>query len=365
MDDEAAVARGDGGEVDLRCKAAGVAEHHVAGARMVAAVVGTVCALRPDNQVGEAVAVDVAGRGHRLAGYIVRTFAMDDEAAVARGDGGEIDLRSKAAGVAEHHVSVACLVTCVAGAVGDQSPDENVIEAVAVDVAGRRDRIAGPIARILAMDDEATVAARHRGEVDLCREAGGLAEHHITVARPSACVARPVAARSPDDEIVEAVAVDVPGRGHRPSRPIVRILAMDDEAAGPGGYIHQIDRHALLLRFAHLIRGSPRTLAAHRGWCIEVAAGLREQAGTRVKAARDRLVASFSNENGWNCIQLVGRGVHFAECLAAGRSKGLEPRCRPLEFVWRFSGFPDYGMGLLLKPYAATDTDTPVGAFRT
>src|SRR3954468_14596229 len=42
-------------------------------------------------------------------------------------------------------------------------------------------------------------------------------------------------------------------------------------------------------------------------------------------------------------------GVHLAGCLAAGGSKGLEPRCRPLEFVWRFSGFPDYGIGLLLK----------------
>ena len=44
---------------------------------------------------------------------------MDDEAAVAARDRREVDLRRKGARVTECHVAVACLVTCVAGAVGD------------------------------------------------------------------------------------------------------------------------------------------------------------------------------------------------------------------------------------------------------
>ena len=38
------------------------------------------------------------------------------------------------------------------------------------------------VAGVLAVDDEAAVAARDRGEVDLRREAAGLAEHHVAVA---------------------------------------------------------------------------------------------------------------------------------------------------------------------------------------
>ena len=257
------------------------------------------------NQVGEAVTVDVAGRGHRLAGYIVRAFATDDEAAVAGGDRGQVDLRRKIAGVAKHHVAVACLVACVAGAVGDQSPDENVIEAVAVDVAGRGDRIAGRIARILAMDDEAAIAARDRGEVNLRREAGGLAEHHIAVARPRAGVAGAVSARSPDDDIVEAVAVDIAGRGHRASRHIVRVLAMDDEAASAGGYIHQIDRHAL--RSASLAK-LREVIAPARRLVLPRLSPVFASRRAPASKMRDRLVAWFSNENGWNCIQPVGWG---------------------------------------------------------
>ena len=75
--------------------------------------------------------------------------------------------------------------------------------------------IAGVVARILAMDDEAAVAGGDCGEVDLRREARGLAEHHVAVARIGACVAGAVAIHSPDDQVVEAVAVDVAGRGYR------------------------------------------------------------------------------------------------------------------------------------------------------
>ena len=45
------------------------------------------------------------------------------------------------------------------------------------------DAEAGLVARVLAVDDEAAVAGRDRGEVDRRREAAGVAEHHIAVAR--------------------------------------------------------------------------------------------------------------------------------------------------------------------------------------
>src|SRR5262245_47046666 len=95
---------------------------------------------------------------------------MDDEAAVAGRHRGEVDLRRKARCLAEHDVTVARKVACVAGAVAAVCPDDEVVEAVAIDVASRGYRTAGFIGRVLAMDDEAAVAGRDRGEVDLCRK---------------------------------------------------------------------------------------------------------------------------------------------------------------------------------------------------
>src|SRR5262245_51497627 len=184
---------------------------------------------------------------------------MDGEAAGAGGDRGKADLRRKTAGVAEHDVAVARIVACVARAVALHSPDDEVVEAVAVDVAGRRYRIAGLVVRVLAMDDEAAVAGRDRGEVDLRRKARGFAEHHVAVARKVAGVAGAIAKVCPDDEVVEAVAVDVTRRGH-PTGAIAGILAMNDEAAGPGGHIRGHDRHGLCS--ASLARVRARSLLA-------------------------------------------------------------------------------------------------------
>ena len=197
MDDEAAVAGRDRGEVDLGREARGLAEHHVAVARTFRACCRGRRQSRPDDEVVEAVAVDVAGRGYPNAGYIGGVLAVDDEAAVAGRDRGEVDLRREARRLAEHHVAVAGTVARVAGAIGTGCPDDEVVEAVAVDVAGRGHRMAGLIAHILAMEDEAAVAGCDRGEVDLRRKARGLAEHHVAVAGIVAGVAGAIRAGAP------------------------------------------------------------------------------------------------------------------------------------------------------------------------
>src|SRR5262245_9670860 len=95
------------------------------------------------------------------------------------------------------------------------------------------------------MNDKAADAGRDSGEVDLRCEARSLAEHHVAVARTGAGVAGAIAALCPDDDVVEAVAVDVAGRGYRPPHLIELLLAMNDEAADSGGHIRKIDRHVL------------------------------------------------------------------------------------------------------------------------
>src|SRR5262245_46025660 len=241
MDNEAAVAGRNRGEVDLRPEAAGMAEHHVAGARMLAGVARPIATKCPDDDVVEAVAIYVASRGYRTAGFIARLLAMDDEAAVAGRNGGEVDLCRKGASMAKYDIAVARIVACVGGAVGVECPNEEVVEAIAIDVAGRGHRLAGVIARVLAMDDEAPGAGRDHGEVDFGREAGGLAEHYVAVAGIGACVSGAVAPICSDDHVVEAVAVDVAGRGYRIAREVIDLLAMDDEAAVAGRDRGEVD----------------------------------------------------------------------------------------------------------------------------
>ena len=57
-----AVGAVEGGEVEIGAEARGLAEHHIARPGMAPMRIGAVGA---DDQVGEAVAVDVAGRGDR------------------------------------------------------------------------------------------------------------------------------------------------------------------------------------------------------------------------------------------------------------------------------------------------------------
>ena len=213
MDDEAAVAGRDRGEVDLGREARGLAEHHVAVARIEAVLPGPSPRVAPMMRSSKPSPLTSPAEDTETPEKSMRILAMDDEAAVAGRDGGEVDLRREARGLAEHHVAGARIGACVAGAIAVPGPDDEVVEAVTVDVAGRGDRNAGLIVRVLAVDDESAVAGRDRGEVDLGREARGLAEHHVAVARIVACVAGAIAAKCPDDEVVEAVAVDVAGRG--------------------------------------------------------------------------------------------------------------------------------------------------------
>ena len=250
-DDEAAAAGGDVGQVDGRAKAAGPAEHHVAVAGVGFDIARRVAALGADDQVVEAVAVDVAGGGDRAAGQVAGILADDDEAAAAGGDVGQVDGRAKAAGPAEHHVAVAGVGFDIARRVAALGADDQVVEAVAVDVAGRGDRDAGPVVAILAEDCQTAAAGGDGCQVDGRAKAARLAEDHVAVAGVIGLdIARRVAARRADDQVVEAVAVDVAGRRDRDARIVAGILAEDDEAAAAGGDAGQVDGCAEAARLA-------------------------------------------------------------------------------------------------------------------
>ena len=130
-----------------------------------------------DDQVGEAVAVDVAGRGDREAAVVTGRHAAELEA-VGAVEGGEVEVGGEARGLAEHHVARPGIGSVRIGTAG---ADDQVVEAVAIDVAGRGDREAALVIGRHAAELEA-VGAVEGGEVEVGAEARGLAEHHI--ARP-------------------------------------------------------------------------------------------------------------------------------------------------------------------------------------
>ena len=211
VDDEAAVTGRDRGEVDLGREARGRAEHHVAVARTFARVAGAIAIKCPDDEVVETVAIDVAGRGCRIAGGVARILAMDDESAVAGRDRGEVDLGREARGLAEHHVAVASTARVLPG------PSPRVAPMI---------RSSKPSPLMSPADDtqmpeisaaswpwmtNAAVASRDRGEVDLRHKARRLTEHHVAVASTIPRVGGPTATECSDDEVVEAVAIDIAG----------------------------------------------------------------------------------------------------------------------------------------------------------
>ena len=115
----------------------------------------------PDDDVGDAVAVDVAGAAHRDAGIVPTADAVEDEAV------GAVEIRELKAGrepatASEDHVAGALVAHAPRIDIGRAY--DHVVDAVAVDVARRAHRGANAIARIDAVDDEAvvTVEPGHR-----------------------------------------------------------------------------------------------------------------------------------------------------------------------------------------------------------
>jgi hypothetical protein len=185
-------------ERELR-RAAAAAEDDIGLAGVGAAIV---VAERGDEDVVEAVAVHVARGRHVAAGLVVRGIALDGE---SDGRGEILDVDGREA---------ACLAVDHVGGPGIDSAgirqlcaDQQIVEAVAVDVPGRGDAEAELVAVVFA-DNGETLGRTQRAEVDV-GEAARLSEQHI--GRAGAAAAFGV--ERTDDDVVEAVAIDVAGGG--------------------------------------------------------------------------------------------------------------------------------------------------------
>src|SRR4028119_974212 len=72
------------------------------------------------------------------------------------------------------------------------------------------------------------VAAVERGQVEACTKATVAAKHYITL--PCKTDAVGVGRSCPDNQVIKAIAVDVPGAADRPARSVIRPDAVNRKA---------------------------------------------------------------------------------------------------------------------------------------
>ncbi len=131
---------GHGDKIDGRAEPAGLAEHHVAVARIGFRIARRITISRADDQVVEPVAVHVPSASHCPAGLVAGILTMDHEPARAGRNGAKIDRGAEATRLAEHHETVAGAALRVARSVGKLCPDDQVAKPVAVHIPCRSHR---------------------------------------------------------------------------------------------------------------------------------------------------------------------------------------------------------------------------------
>ena len=186
-----------------------------------------------DDQVGQPIAIDVAGPRDARATSIVGLLAVDHEAATASSDRGEVD--GVAAGLAQNDVAAPDNSTAAR-----RRADDQVGETVAVDVASGRDAPTTRVAGESTVDHETASACSDRRQVD--GAAAGLAENDVAAARIRAH--RRIAQRHSDNHVGETIAVDVTSTRDAPAHVVIGPPAVDHEAATAGSDRGEIDRAA-------------------------------------------------------------------------------------------------------------------------
>src|SRR5688572_20385307 len=157
-----------------------------------------------DDHVVEAIAVDVAGAADRPAAPF-RGRAGDLEA-LRGGEGGEIDV-ADAADLAVHHVRLAGgIPLCIPRTPG---ADNNVVDAIAVDITGGPYGQPAVVVLGCAGDDRPLISAED-GEIDIAQST------HLAIDHESLSGVGPaerVGAGRPEEEVGDAIAIEVAGLG--------------------------------------------------------------------------------------------------------------------------------------------------------
>ncbi len=217
-------------------------EDHITAASTAAGNrVALVCS---DNQIGQSIAIDVAGTGHTRAAAVTRTLAIDDKPPSTTSNRRQIYRRSRR--LAEYHIAAPGIGA--GNRVALVCSDNQIGQTIAIDIAGTGNADTALVTHPLAVDDKAAGAGRDRRQVD--RRSRRLAEHHI--AAPGTAPGSRVAVPRPDNQISQTIAIDIAGTGHTGAAIVNRTMAVDDKAAGTAGDRRQIYRRGRRLAKHHI-----------------------------------------------------------------------------------------------------------------
>ena len=117
---------------------------------------------RADDQVSEAVTVEVSRSGYADPRHISSVLTLDDEATDSQSDGGKIHRCS--VGAAEDDIAATGAVA--SRRISESRSDDQVGQSVTVDVTRHRDGKPALIFRSLSVDDKSTRSASHYGKID-------------------------------------------------------------------------------------------------------------------------------------------------------------------------------------------------------
>ena len=196
-------------------------------------------ARRADDQVGQAIPVDIARSAHSGADRVMCQCRFDDKAAhtqshIAQVDSGEV-------GFTKHHIAFT-------GGGIESSPDQQVGKAIAIHIARAADRVAALVIGCGTVDDKA--AGSQAGKFDFF--SAGFAEHHIAFP----CIV--VGHMSTDDHIGKSVAIDIACAADRPANAIRGRLSIHGETTRTSGHCAQIDSRSASLAKHHVAGTSSR-----------------------------------------------------------------------------------------------------------
>ena len=128
------------------------AKDHVALTRVRFRVAGRIGFVSSDNQIVEAVPVDISRTADGKAALVKSVRAEDGD--TGRAERVQIDRRRQRCS-AEDHVAVTRTDFCVAGRRGIVSSDNQIVEAIAVHVPRTADGTAAAVARVCSEDGDA------------------------------------------------------------------------------------------------------------------------------------------------------------------------------------------------------------------
>jgi len=218
-------------ERHARAKAARLAIDHIGRPGPVTAR-GT---RRADEQVREAIAIEIPGTAHGRAGSVVIRHAFQLESVVAIQRRQRL-ARPKSIGPAEDDIGHTSKRTSFTD-IRPESTDDHIVKPIAIDIPGTADRCARLIEAVHASADAgefAPIGAIERRQHQPRRKGLSLSEDHIGGSREDGSSSRDrgVGQRPgcAGDQIVKTVPIHIAGRADRATAQIVIVISQDFEA---------------------------------------------------------------------------------------------------------------------------------------